>query len=172
MEAHLSLPLENFAQTSTAVNIVPFLTGAFPRSHQKQSPSHAADQATLGTEKGQGWTIWTSRDGPDLEITYTGFLDPRLRRSQQTWGSQREIEWNQHCRGEHLCEAVAAISIYLGRTWEPGIGEPCIPPHIAVGIKIRASQTMREITQQSDGLEQNSAIFVSDRWPKQHIPAE
>lgn len=54
-EVHLVIPLENFARTSTVVNIAPFLTDVFPRSHQKQSPSHAADQVTWSTEKGQDW---------------------------------------------------------------------------------------------------------------------
>lgn len=62
MEAHLILPLENFAQTSRVVNIVPFLTGVFPRSRQKQSPSHAADRVTLGTDKGQDWNNLQTED--------------------------------------------------------------------------------------------------------------
>lgn len=61
-EMHPIIPLENFAQTSTVVNIAPFLTDVFPRSHQKQSPSHAADRATLSTEKGQGWNNLQAED--------------------------------------------------------------------------------------------------------------
>jgi len=61
-EVHLIIPLENFAQTSIAVNIAPFLTDVFPRSHQKQSPSHAADQVTLSAEKGQDWNDSQTED--------------------------------------------------------------------------------------------------------------
>lgn len=59
---HLIIPLENFARTSTVVNIAPFLTDVFPRSHQKQSPSRAADQVTLSTEGGQDWNNLQTED--------------------------------------------------------------------------------------------------------------
>lgn len=129
MEAHLILPLENFAQTSRAAGIAPFLTGAFPRSHQRQSPSPAADQATLGTEKGQDWSNlqiegkqrWTR----PRDHLHRFFWTQGLRRSQQTCTYDLRERLNEIINsGDSICVRQLLLSPFI---WvKPGMGEPCI----------------------------------------------